>query len=240
MISNTETVISAVLGAFGGLIATFGAKYAWRRYMRPKLSNQNGIMSIERGFNEESFKQEKYKFKVKNEGKSVATNCRPQVRLVGRRDEVEKVPHRTKNGIKFDEVNTEKKYVIDIIPDWERSKDSATTDLNRGDIAIFNLFSSYFNRHDPVEPTLKIRFRKQNLKEESEDRWGHEPIRIETHGHPTSSGPIVEFEAEIEKDEFEEINWQEKYVMVTSANADRIKKDLIFEWDSKLPDISVL
>jgi hypothetical protein len=164
MISNTETVISAVLGAFGGLIATFGAKYVWRRYMRPKLSNQTGIMSLERGSSEEKFKRREYKFEVENKGKSVATNCRPRVRLVGHRDAVEKVPHSTKNGMELQEVNTKKKYVIDIIPDWKRNKDSTTIDLNRGDIAMFNLFSSYFNRVDPEDLILKIRFKEQNSK----------------------------------------------------------------------------
>lgn len=238
------SLIPALLsGALGGLVATFGAKWLWWVYSRPTLRFASGVIKDGETHPEEPWAWGQYRVEVTNDGRSVATNCKPQIRFEGTRETTEKRPDVEPDGeMGFREVSVKKRYVLDVIPDWNESESPSRIDLNRGEVARFDLFSVHSEAAPPEGSDTRIRFGDQKSLdeiEESREVWNTEPMRVETSTSGDFSRPIVDTKPELTKDEFEEIEWTSQAITITSADANKLNAELLVEWSDVIPTVSI-
>jgi hypothetical protein len=235
-------VTTLLSGAVGGLVATLGAKGIWRFISRPKLEFTSGVLKEGESHPEESMAWGQYRVEISNTGRSVASNCKPRIRFVGFRETTEKVPDFGPDGHEFHDVTVQEKYVIDLVPTWNESESPTRIDLNRGESAQFDLFSVHSEATPPNGSDTDIRFgdrRPFDEIEETGEIWETEPIRVETSHQGDFSRPVVETNAELKKEVFDEIEWTEQSVNITSADTKRLEGELDFVWEDVIPEVSV-
>lgn len=75
--------------------------------------------------------------------------------------------------------------------------------------------------------------------EETGEIWETEPIRVETSHQGDFSRPVVETNPELEKEVFDEIEWTEQSVNITSADTEKLEGELNLVWDDVIPEVSV-
>ncbi|WP_246986820.1 hypothetical protein [Halorientalis marina] len=238
--SLTTTLLS---GAIGGLVATLGSKWLWRFYSRPKLAFASGIIKEGESHYEEPMTWGRYRVEVSNKGRSVASNCKPRIRLIGYRETTEERPDVAPGGgFKSYEVTVQKKYIVDIVPTWNESGSPTRIDLNRNESAQFDLFYAHSEASPPNGNHTIIRFgdRKDSEDfEEGNDKWETRPIRVETSKDGDFTQPLVDTEPRINADDFREIEWVEKKIQITSADTEPLEGELDFKWDEVIPVVSV-
>ncbi|AGB17374.1 hypothetical protein Halru_2803 [Halovivax ruber XH-70] len=235
-------VTTLLSGAVGGLVATLGAKWLWRFYSRPELKFKSGILKEGESHPQEPMAWGQYRVEISNIGRSVASNCKPRIRLVGLQETSKKVADLGPDGREFHDVSIMKRYVIDLVPTWNESETPTRIDLNRGESAQFDLFSVHSEAAPPSGSDTDIRFGDQKSLDEIEetgDIWETEPIRIETSQQGDFSRPIVETKSELTKEIFKEIEWVEQSVNITSADTNKIEGDLDFVWDDVIPEVNI-
>jgi len=238
--SLLTTVIS---GAFGGLVASLGSKFLWRYHSRPELTFESGIVKEGATHIEEPMAWGTFRVEVKNSGNSVASNCKPRIRLIGVRETtVARQPMEPGSGNAPREVPVEKKYIIDIVPGWDESTSPTRIDLNRDETAQFDLFNAHFEHLYQNDAQTAIRFGDRKDIEDIEDDgdiWETQPIRIETYETAESKQPYVNTKAKINAEDFREIEWIEKKIQITSADTEPLEGELDFRWDDPIPDVSI-
>lgn len=226
---------SLLTGALGGFAATLGARVVWRWLNRPELEFDSGVVSYSASHDEEMMAWSKYKVEVRNSGGSVASNCKARVILEGSRETTERKPYVDSNGNPaFNEVPVEKRYEIELSQPWDESDSPTRIDLNRDEFARFDLFRV----HSEVAPPPKGDDTDLLFSERSDEDgvWETKPVRVETVSHPE---PVVDRMARLDRDEFEEIEWETKKVTVTSADADKIETQLDISWDGVIPEVQL-
>lgn len=235
-------VTTLLSGAVGGLVATLGAKGIWRFISRPELEFTSGVLKEGASHPEESMAWGQYRVEVSNTGRSVASNCKPRIQLVGLRETTEKEPDFGPDGYEFHDVTVQERYVIDIVPSWNESDSPTRIDLNRGESAQFDLFYVHSEAAPPNGSDTDIRFGDRKPLDEIEETgeiWETEPIRVETSHQGDFSRPVVETNPELKKDVFDEIEWTEQSVNITSADTKKLEGELDFVWDDVIPEVSV-
>lgn len=230
-------------GAIGGLVATLGSKFIWRYISRPELDFRSGVIKEGESHYEEPMAWGTYWVEIENSGRSVASNCKARIRLVGYRDTTEKRPDiAPEGGVKAYEVSVKKKYIVDIVPTWNESNSPTRIDLNRDEAAQFELFYAHSEASPPKGSHTLLRFgdRKDPEEyEEGDDLWETRPIRVETSEKGDFNQPIVDTEPQMDADEFQEVKWTEKKVQITSADTKPLEGELEFEWNEVIPEVSV-
>ncbi|WP_323173213.1 hypothetical protein [Natrialba sp. PRR66] len=235
-------VTTLLSGAVGGLVATLGAKWLWRFYSRPELEFKSGVLKEGESHPEELMAWGQYRVEISNAGRSVASNCKPRIRLGGLRETSEKVPEFGPDGDDFHDVPVQERYVIDLVPTWNESESPTRINLNRGESAQFDLFSVHSEASPPNGSDTDIRFGDQKPFEEIEETgeiWETEPIRVETSRQGDFSRPVVETNPELTKEVFEEVEWTEQSVNITSADTKKLEGELDLVWDDVIPEVSI-
>ncbi|GAB3686511.1 hypothetical protein GCM10028857_18680 [Salinarchaeum chitinilyticum] len=238
------SLVTALLsGAVGGLFAAFGSKWLWSYYKRPKLTFDSGVIKEGESHHEEPMAWGKYWVEVSNNGRSVASNCKPRIQLIGFRETTEERPGvAPEGGFKFYDIDIHKKYVIEIVPDWDETESPTRIDLNRDESAQFELFYIHSEASPPEGTHTTIRFGEQKETEkieDGEDIWETKPIRIETSKQGDFTHPLVDTDPRITADDFRDIEWTQKTVQITSADTEPLEGDLDFGWDEILPSVTV-
>jgi hypothetical protein len=146
------------------------------------------------------------------------------------------------DGHEFHDVPVHERYVIDLVPTWNESESPTRIDLNRGESAQFDLFFLHSEAALPNGSDTDIRFGNRKPFHEIEETgeiWETEPIRVETSHQGDFSRPVVETNPELKKEVFDEIEWTEQSVNVTSADTKKLEGELDFVWDDVIPEVSV-
>lgn len=148
-----------------------------------------------------------YRVEISNTGRSIASNCKPRIRLVALRETTEKVLDLGPDGCELHDVTVQKRYVIDLIPTWNESESPTRIDLNRRESAQFDLFYVHSDATPPNGSNTDIRFGDWKPFDDRRDRRGL--------GNGANSGrnvsperfsrPVVETNPELKKELFNEI-----------------------------------
>jgi len=234
-------VTSILSGALGGFIATFGGSIAVDWWKRPILEFDSGIRRTGESHFEESIANANYEVEVKNSGDSVATNCKSRIILEGTRETTEKrvEPHGPDGEPHEYEVSVDKSYTIELTRGWNESETPTRIDLNRDERSRFHLFRVTSESVGP-KVDIDVIFGRRKADIEDADGIYSEPIRVETYAPEANFEPLVDTESRLSKDEFEEIDWETQKVVITSADADKLKGELSITWnDEPLPDVSI-
>lgn len=237
--SLTTTLLS---GAVGGLLATLGAKGFWRFLTRPELEFDSGIIKNGASHPVEMMAWGKYKVEISNTGRSVASNCKPKIRFVGFRETTEKSAKEPPEGYEVVEQSVHERYVIDLTLSWDESDSPSRIDLNREESAQFELFSVHSESDPPNGADTKIQFGTKKKRDEIEktgEVWKSKPVRIESSYQGDFSRPIVQSVPTLDKEVFEDIEWTEQSVQVTSADTTKISRSLNIYWDDVIPEVSI-
>jgi hypothetical protein len=83
---------SLIAGAVGGFISGFGVKLLWRWYKKPDLKFNPGLISNKEEYTNDNISRAEYIVGITNEGRSVASNCKPKIVLEGTRETTKKSP----------------------------------------------------------------------------------------------------------------------------------------------------
>lgn len=238
--SLTTTLLS---GAIGGLVATFGSKWLWRFYSRPKLAFESGIIKDGESHYEEPMTWGRYRVEISNKGRSVASNCKPRIRLTGYRETVEDRPDISpEGGYELHEITVQKRYIVDMIPVWNESNSPTRIDLNRNESAQFDLFYVHSEASPPNGNQTIIRFGDRKDPEdfeEGDDIWETRPIRVETSIDGDFTQPLVDTEPRVNAEVFREIDWVETRIQITSADTKPLEGELDFRWDEVIPTVRI-
>lgn len=230
-------------GAIGGLLATFGAKWLWRFYSRPKLVFDSGIIKEGESSFDEPMAWGQYRVEISNNGRSVASNCKPRIQFIGFRETTEGRPFMGPNGeYQSRQVTVHKKYIIDIVPAWNEAESPTRIDLNRNEYAEFDIFYIHSEVSPPSGNDTTIRFGDRKDLEDfdgTDEIWETKPIRIETSKQGDFTQPLVDSTPRIDGDEFRDIEWTQKTVQITSADTKPLKGELDFEWGEMIPSVKI-
>lgn len=226
-------------GAIGGFLATSLGTIVVQRFNRPELEFDDGIIKKGSSPYEERAETAEYEVQIQNTGRSVATNCKARVSLEGNHDTTITEPFMTESGHEYEKVSVSKEYSISIIPEWNEQNSPNRIDINQEEYASFRLFQA---DRESVGPRTnnKIRFGSVLPEDEMEekDRIFSEPIRIETPSHRMNTEPQVTSESSIDRETFNEIDWETKEIVVTSANSKKLEAEINLKWESgNLPEV---
>lgn len=236
------SIISSILsGAIGGFAATSLGSIAVQWYKSPVLEFNRGV--VKKGSSPSGGQAEtaEYNVQVQNTGRSVATNCKPRITLEGIHNTTTTERFMTEDGSELAEVDVSKKYIITLIPEWNEHSFPNRISINQDEYASFRLFKA---AREPVGPQTNhsLRFGSVLPKEETAEKDGlfSEPIRVETPSHRLGTEPSVTYRSSIDRKTFTEIDWETKEVIVTSADSERLRAEINFEWESNdLPNVSL-
>jgi len=215
---------SILSGAIGGFLATSIGTIVVQRFNRPELEFNDGIIKKGSSPYDERAETAEYEVQIQNTGRSVATNCKSRITLKGNHDTTITEPFMTESGCEYERVGVSKEYTISIIPEWNEQNSPNRIDINQDEYASFRLFQA---DRESVGPRTNNRIRFGSVLPEDEmeekDRIFSEPIRVETPSHRMNTEPQVTFESSIDRETFQEIDWETKEIVVTSANSKKLE-----------------
>ncbi|WP_435197192.1 hypothetical protein [Natronomonas sp. EA1] len=166
-------------------------------------------------------------------------NCKPQILFEGTHDTSIKEPFMTEDGFEDVEVDVTERYKIEIVPEWMDSEPSRRIDINRHERVRLPLFTVTTETVGPNTHT-QIRFGSNLSKEEVEEKGQlfSNPVRVETPSRKPAMEPNVRYEHSLSKETFKEIDWNQKSITITSANAEKLDSELEIEWhDGEIPAV---
>ncbi|MGQ5516037.1 hypothetical protein [Halococcus saccharolyticus] len=234
---------SIVSGAIAGFLATSLGSLTVRWWQKPVLEFEPSI--LRNGHTSQGWLMEwcKYEVEVRNTGSSVATNCKLRVILEGVRNTTETRIRQDaqEGGAREQEVSAEKNYQIELTQGWSESESPTRIDINREEISRFELFRVHSEAAGPEMDTRIVFSEHEQIDGGGGNLSRHsEPIRVETYTPRTSYEPFVDMKSQLKKETFEEIEWNTKKVIVTSADANKLEGELDVTWeDSPLPDVNL-
>jgi hypothetical protein len=234
-------IISILTGAIGGFVATTLGKIGFQRYIRPELEFNKGVIKKGSSPYDEKAETAEYDVQIKNTGRSVATNCKPRITLTGIHDTTNKEEFMTEPDFEFEEVDVSKRYSITIIPEWNEQNSPNRIDVNQEEYASFQLFKAAIDSVNPHTHN-KIQFGSVLPDDKVEEKKSifSQPIRIETPSPHLNTEPQITFESSMNRETFNEIDWETKEIVVTSANSKKIESKMNLEWEkNRLPEITL-
>ncbi|MUV87820.1 hypothetical protein GJ631_14985 [Natronomonas sp. CBA1123] len=235
-----EILGSILSGAIGGFAATSMGSIAVQKYKQPVIEFNDGV--VKKGSSPYDGRNEtaEYDVQIQNTGRSVATNCKPRIILEGTHDTTVNEPFMAEDGWEVDEVDVTKEYTINVVPEWTEES-SNRIDINQDEYASFRLFKASKESVGP-EVHEKIRFGTVLPEDKMAEKDGifSEPIRVETPPPRMDTEPNVTYKSSIGQEIFNEIDWEIKKIIVTSANSKKLEAELNLEWEaSSLPELSL-
>jgi len=208
MSTHISSIIAAVAGGlFGGFIFSFLKEWAWRKYTKPELQLQN-IARKWLKTDEDGDKVQVFRILVENEGRSAATNCKPELRMEGQSGDSE--------------------YEVSQQLTWSEGGNPQRVTINPGEIAEIDLLRIVAEERDSmfdVPPAFYIEFPGNN-------KWaGDDSIIVREY----EDGRVVDASTpgRIEKSDFNDIEWEEAKLVITSENCKKEVGDLKFELGSE-------
>lgn len=195
-------VLSALLG---GLVFSFLRSVVWKWYTDPKLRMAESSSPTFRTDENGEISQQVLRVPVFNEGKSAATNCKPEIRMEGTLDSdlYEVVQHLQ----------------------WAEHDSPESTTINSGERTEFDLLritSEGDGEYITVTPDFHVQFPGNNTWGDSDGVtiWKREDGK-------TVDAEITE---RLDKSTFSRIQWHDSAVVVTADNTDKTVGELSFKF----------
>lgn len=198
--SLVPDLATLLVGGIITLVVTVFAKYVWKWYQRPQIQIENVRQAAKE--EESDLHVATYQAYVQNTGRSAAENCKPRIHFKG------------KQILDYKEENAT--VLVDAFSCWSEHGKPARITINKDEIVPLDIFRVYEDYRDGTfdpEEDRKVRFpSREGWKTYSPVEFQHDDLDV--------ARQEESFQA------IENTMWDEAYIEVTAANADKTQKDI--------------